>query len=146
MRLGYRATRNNFIDCGFELPMGRESDSAVPNPRKKPFQAARCRTNAQSRNCRAADSRSAAPRRCPVLTAERVLRRNCSSHREHLTVGDTSGLLPLAMATYAGLKDRDGGAHAARKIAKPAMPSLPLVWADSGYAGTDDRSTTTTGA
>jgi transposase len=55
--------------------------------------------------------------------------------RKRHIVTDTLGLLIVVLVTTAGLQDRDG-ARPVLARAKMAMPSIALVWADGGYAGT----------
>ncbi len=50
-------------------------------------------------------------------------------------VTDTLGLLLVVMVTAASVQDRDGGRLVLNR-AKMTMPSIVLVWADGGYAGT----------
>jgi transposase len=57
-----------------------------------------------------------------------------NGRKRHVVV-DTLGLLVVVLVTAASVQDRDGGRLVLAK-AKMAMPSIALVWADGGYAGT----------
>lgn len=54
-----------------------------------------------------------------------------NGRKRHVVV-DTLGLLGVVLVTAASLQDRDGGRLV---LARMAMPSIVLVFADGGYAG-----------
>ena len=57
-----------------------------------------------------------------------------NGRKRHIVV-DTLGLLVVVLVTAASVQDRDGGRLVLAK-ARMKMPSIVLVWADGGYAGT----------
>jgi putative transposase len=56
-----------------------------------------------------------------------------NGRKRHIAV-DTCGLLLAVLVTGAGVQDRDGG-RALLWALRACLPTIALVWADSGYAG-----------
>lgn len=210
--LGIELGAAPLLNCGFRSLVSLGSELVVLNVRREPFRAAQCRTNAQSRNCPAADSISTVllcPAQPNTWTAESFVAQSITFAEPGLRCRRAGALGSSgARANVAVLPPRNGtipgrtagrgrknprsvrpwrrlrwtycsGARTRRRhkdkrpqtsyrgehhrpvtagdrglyrvegprrghtlpeeVAKMALLSLPLVWADGGYAGTAER-------